>query len=61
MKRHTPIRFHNNQTLAWCATGTKERGLSVYALKVPSAKDKILSFPMMGNAKGCIQVLENPK
>lgn len=60
-KWHTPIRFHANKTLAWCATGKKENNLPVFELKEPTNKDKILSFPMRGNAKGCIQNMANPK
>jgi len=57
----TPIRFHAGKTLAWVATGKKENNLPVYALAEPGKKDKILSFPMRGNSKGCIQVMDNPK
>jgi hypothetical protein len=61
MKWFTPVRFANDQTYAWCKTKERSHGLPVYALKKPATKDKVLSFPMHGNAKGCVQVMDNPK
>lgn len=59
-KAYTPVRVTAQGVMAWCATGARERGLPVYALKRPQAGDKVLRFPMGGNAKGCVQVMETP-
>lgn len=55
-----PVRFHQGRLLAWVATGERERGLPVYRLRVPKVGDRVLHFPMGGNARGCVQVMNNP-
>jgi hypothetical protein len=59
-KWHTPIVFHAGRTLAWIDSGKRENGLQVFILAEPGKKDKVLSFPMKGKAKGCVQVLDRP-